>query len=155
MSEYKASLSWKHTAGPFDSASFSRDHTVTFPGGITIDASSAPIYKGNPAFVNPEEAFVASLASCHMLTFLSIAAWKGFVVEEYHDEAVGILAKDADRNTAMTRVTLRPRITFGGAEPPSDEAINKLHESAHRKCFIANSVKTEIVVEPAAAPQAV
>ena len=155
MSEYKASLSWKHTAGTFDSASFSRDHTVTFPGGITIDASSAPIYKGNPAFVNPEEAFVASLASCHMLTFLSIAAWKGFVVEEYHDDAVGILAKDVDRNTAMTRVTLRPRITFGGAEPPSDEAINKLHESAHRKCFIANSVKTEIVVEPAAAPQAV
>ena len=150
MSEYKASLSWKHTAGAFDSATFSRDHTVTFPGGITIDASSAPLYKGNPAFVNPEEAFVASLASCHMLTFLSIAAWKGFVVEEYHDDAVGILARDDDRNLAMTQVTLRPRVTFGGTEPPSEEAVKKLHESAHRKCFIANSVKTEIVVEPVA-----
>ena len=155
MSEYKASLCWKHTGGPFDSASFSRDHTVTFAGGITIDASSAPIYKGNPAFVNPEEAFVASLASCHMLTFLAIAAFKGFAVEVYSDDAVGVLARNEDRTIAMTRVTLHPKVVFGGAKLPSEEDLRKLHASAHRKCFIANSVKTEVGVEPVDVPQAV
>ena len=149
MSEYKAALSWKYTPHADDDATFSRDHTVTFPGGITIDASSAPPFHGNPAFVNPEEAFVASLASCHMLTFLSIAAFKGFAVEEYYDDAVGVLARNDDRNLAMTRVTLHPKVTFGGETKPSEEALRKLHETAHRKCFIANSVKTEIVVEPA------
>ena len=148
MSEYKAALYWKHTAHADDDATFSRDHTITFPGGITIDASSAPLYKGNPAFVNPEEGFVASLASCHMLTFLSIAAFKGFAVEEYRDDAVGVLARNTDRNLAMTRVTLRPKVTFGGAKQPSEEDLRKLHETAHRKCFIANSVTSEIVVEP-------
>lgn len=155
MSEYKASLHWEHRPHASDAATFSRAHTVTFPGGITIDATSAPAFKGNPAFVNPEEAFVASLASCHMLTFLSIAAFKGFTVEAYSDEAVGTLARNDDRNIAMTRVTLHPRVTFGGAKLPSEEDLRKLHASAHRKCFIANSVKTEVVVEPVDVPQAV
>ena len=155
MSEYKAALRWQHTSGDFAAKTFSRDHTVTFPGGITIDASSAPAFQGNPAFVNPEEAFVASLASCHMLTFLAIAAFKGFAVEAYSDDAVGVLARNDDRTIAMTRVTLHPRVIFGGAKLPSEEDLRKLHESAHRKCFIANSVKTEVVVEPVDVPQAV
>ena len=90
-----------------------------------------------------------------MLTFLSIAAWKGFSVEEYRDDAVGVLARNDERRVAMTRVTLHPKVTFGGARQPTEEEVRTLHETAHRKCFIANSVKTEVVVEPVDVAQAV
>jgi organic hydroperoxide reductase OsmC/OhrA len=101
---------------------------------------------GDPALVDPEEAFVASISSCHMLTFLALAARDGFVVDDYRDEAVGLMERNEHKRIAITKVTLRPEITWGG--PPPDEAqLAKLHENAHKHCFIANSVSTEITVD--------
>lgn len=107
-----------------------------------------PVPLSDPAGVDPEEAFVAALSSCHMLWFLSIAARRGFTVESYRDEAVGNLGKNQEGRLAMTRVTLRPQIQFGGPPLPSPEEIDKIHEEAHDQCFIANSVHTVITVEP-------
>lgn len=108
-------------------------------------ASSAPQYLGDAALVDPEEAFVASLSSCHMLTFLALAARDGFVVDDYRDDAVGLMERNEKKRMAITKVTLRPAITWG-SEPPNAEQLAKLHESAHKHCFIANSVTTEITV---------
>ena len=111
-------------------------------------ASANPAYLGSETCVDPEEAFVASLSSCHMLTFLAITVRKKYVVDSYHDEAVGVLTKDAAGRLAVTRVTLRPQVRLGGDKVPGPEELRQLHEQAHHACFIANSVKTEIVVEP-------
>ena len=111
-----------------------------------MTASSAPAYLGNPAHVDPEEAFIASLASCHMLTFLAIACKQKFVLDQYEDEAVGHMEKNADGKIAITKVELHPKITWGGEKTPTAEELEKLHHAAHENCFIANSVKTEITV---------
>jgi organic hydroperoxide reductase OsmC/OhrA len=145
MSEHKATISWRRGDREFAYESYSRDHTWTFEGGIEIPASAAPAYLGTAERVDPEEAFVASVSSCHMLTFLAIAARRRLVVDRYDDDAIGVLAKNADGKLAVTHVTLRPRIAFGGS-PPSAEEIERLHELAHESCFIANSVRTEIEV---------
>jgi len=113
-----------------------------------MQASAAPAYLGNPKNVNPEEAFVASLSSCHMLTFLAIACKQKFVLDEYTDEAIGHMEKNAEGKLAITRVTLQPKIKFSGDKQPSAEELDKMHHAAHEDCFIANSVKTEITVEP-------
>lgn len=149
MSEHKATISWNRGATEFTYETYTRDHTWRFDGGIEIAGSAAPAYKGSPACVDPEEAFVASIASCHMLTFLALAARKRFVVDRYDDEAVGFMEKSEGGKLAVTRVTLRPRIAFGGAKQPDAADIAQLHHLAHENCFIANSVKTQIVVEPA------
>jgi len=109
-------------------------------------ATAAPAFLGNPAHVDPEEAFVASLSSCHMLTFLAIACKHKLVLDSYDDDAVGHLEKDADGKLAITRVELRPRIMWGGDRKPSAEELDKMHHAAHENCFIANSVKTEVRV---------
>jgi organic hydroperoxide reductase OsmC/OhrA len=111
-----------------------------------VTATAAPAYLGDPAHVNPEEAFVASLSSCHMLTFLAIACKQKFVLDSYEDEAVGHLEKDADGKLAITRVELRPRITWDDDRKPSADELDKMHHAAHENCFIANSVKTEVRV---------
>ncbi|UNK48641.1 OsmC family protein [Lysobacter sp. S4-A87] len=148
MSEHRASIHWLRNEGRFDSEGYSRDHEWVFDGGQRIAGSAAPEYLGNVAGVDPEEALVAALSSCHMLTLLAIAAKKGWVVDHYQDEAVGTLEKNSDGRLAVTRVVLRPRIVFAEGKGPADaEALTKLHESAHRNCFIANSVKTEVTVE--------
>ena len=113
-----------------------------------MQASAAPAYLGNPKHVNPEEAFVASLSSCHMLTFLAIACKQKFMLDEYVDEAVGHMEKNAEGKMAITRVTLQPKIKFSGEKQPSKEELDKMHHAAHENCFIASSVKTEITVEP-------
>jgi organic hydroperoxide reductase OsmC/OhrA len=118
-----------------------------FDGGSEVHASAAPQYLGNESLVDPEQAFVASLSSCHMLTFLSLAARDGFVVEDYRDEAVGMMERNAEKRIAITRVVLRPAIRWGG-EAPDQERLDQLHENAHKHCFIANSVTTKIEVEP-------
>src|SRR4029077_16131982 len=118
-----------------------------FDGGSTIRASAAPAYLGSPACVDPEEAFVASISSCHMLTFLAIASRKNYVVDDYRDEAVGVLEKDAAGRLAITRATLQPQIKFAGAKTPQPDEIARMHEQAHHACFIANSVKTEVTVK--------
>ena len=145
MSEHKAAITWNRGGRDFTYESYSRDHRWSFDGGVTVAATSAPTYLGNPALVDPEEAFVAAIASCHMLTFLAIAARKRIVVESYEDAAVGHMEKNERGKLAITRVELHPKITFGGAAP-SDEELAQMHHVAHENCFIANSVATEITV---------
>jgi organic hydroperoxide reductase OsmC/OhrA len=148
MSEHKATIDWERETPDFAYETYDRDHDWIFDAGVTVRASANPAYLGSETYVDPEEAFVASLSSCHMLTFLAIAARKRYVLDSYHDEAVGVLAKDAAGRLAVTRVTLRPQVRFGGDRVPGPEELRQLHEQAHHACFIANSVKTEIVVEP-------
>jgi len=148
MSEHKATISWNRAGREFTYEEYSRDHSWRFDGGSEIAASAAPAYLGNPKLVDPEEAFVASAASCHMLTFLAIAARKRWVIERYEDAAVGTLEKNAEGRLAITRIVLRPDVRFGGAEPPSASEIEQAHHLAHQNCFIASSVKSEIVVSP-------
>jgi organic hydroperoxide reductase OsmC/OhrA len=148
MSEHKATIHWRRETADFAYETYNRDHDWRFDAGITVRASAAPGYLGNVSCVDPEEAFVASLSSCHMLTFLALAARKGYTLDEYQDEAVGVLAKDAAGRLAITHVTLRPNVTFSGETTPTPEQEARLHEQAHHACFIANSVKTEVVVRP-------
>src|SRR5246127_5053236 len=121
MSEHKVSLTWKRGDKPFEYQKYSRDHTWKFEGGHEMEASAAPAYLGNEKCVDPEEAFVASLSSCHMLTFLAIASKKQYTVDSYRDQAVGILGKDGEEKLAMTKVTLRPEVKFGGDKTPTPE----------------------------------
>ena len=147
MSEHKITLTWKRGDTPFEYQKYSRDHTWKFEGGHEMQASAAPAYLGNPKFADPEEAFVASLSSCQMLTFLAIAAKKKFVLDEYVDEAVGHMEKNAEGRLAITHVTLKPRLKFSGDKQPTAEEIEEMNHTAHEQCFIANSVKTEITIE--------
>lgn len=149
MSIHRARLAWSSDPTiPFDYERYARDHRVVMGSGLEISVSAAPEYRGNPRLTNPEELLVAALASCHMLTFLALCARKGIGVELYEDEAEGVLEKPESGPIHLTRCTLRPRVVF--ANPAPDAAIvSKLHEQAHRGCFIANSVKTEVRIEPA------
>ena len=148
MSEHKVTVDWRRETPDFAYETYNRDHDWTFDAGITVRASANPAYLGSETCVDPEEAFVASLSSCHMLTFLALAAKRRYVVDGYHDEAVGVLAKNAAGRLAMTKVTLRPRVTFSGEERPTADDLRQLHDRAHHACFIASSVKTDVVVEP-------
>lgn len=146
MSEHQARIHWTRGEHDFTYERYRRDHTWHFPGGETVAASSAPEYLGSVERVDSEEAFVAAVASCHMLTFLAIAARKRIVIESYEDAAVGTMEKNEEGRLAVTRIVLRPRIDFGG-EPPDASALARLHEQAHEHCFIANSIRTQVVVE--------
>ena len=148
MSRHEATLSWSRAGHGFGYEEYPRDHTWRFDGGSEVQATAAPTYRGSPERVDPEEAFVASVASCHMLTFLAIASRRRLVVDTYDDTATGFMEKNANGKLAITRVVLRPKVVFSGKAPSADE-LTRLHESAHENCFIANSVRTEIVVEPA------
>ena len=157
MSEYKATILWqRNPSEKFTDARFSRGHRWILDG-LEIPASASPHVVSLPmsvaAAIDPEEALVASLSSCHMLTFLYLAAKRGFSIEEYRDEAVGVLAKNAEGRLAITQVTLHPAIRFGeGAAQPSAADLETLHHQAHEQCFISQSVKSEVRVEPVAAP---
>ena len=152
MSTYVAELLWERGDQDFAGNRYSRRHSLRFDGGAEVLGSSSPSVVpppgSDPAGVDPEEAFVASLSSCHMLWFLAIAAKRGFTVDRYEDSASGELARNAERRFAMTRVTLRPKVVFSGEKLPTTEELDALHHKAHEECYIANSVKTEIVVEP-------
>jgi organic hydroperoxide reductase OsmC/OhrA len=150
--EYTATVSWKRGPDePFTDIKFSRAHTWSFDGGVTVPASSSPLSVRVPFSradaVDPEEALVAALSSCHMLTFLFLAARQGFVVDSYEDAAVGIMTKNERGKLYVSKATLRPRIAFSGAKQPSDAELAQLHHHAHEDCYIANSVLTEVVVE--------
>jgi organic hydroperoxide reductase OsmC/OhrA len=147
MAEHKMTLEWKRETESFTYDVYNRDHVWVFDGGARVPASAAPAYRGNPAQVNPEDALVAALSSCHMLTFLAVTAKRKFVVDRYSDHAVGFLEKNARGKLAVTRVILRPKVTFGGAIQPTPEQLTFLHEEAHNGCFIANSVTTDVTVE--------
>lgn len=146
MSEHRATIEWSRDGQQFVYETYSRKHTLRFEGGITVPANAAPanIPKTVPPApgVDPEQAFVASLSSCHMLWFLHLAGQRKFVIDRYVDDAVGVLDKDW-----ISKVTLRPVVTFSGKAPTEAEQ-RALHEKAHERCFIANSVKSEVVIEP-------
>lgn len=149
MSEHRATIRWQNTGSAMDYDHFSRDHLWTVKEGqLTVPVSSAPAYKGNPDLLDPEDALVGALASCHMLTFLAIAARKRLVVQAYTDAAVGWLEPNAEGQLAVTRVELRPVVRFAPGTEPSAADHEKLHEKAHRGCFIANSVKTAVTCAP-------
>ena len=152
MAEHKARIEWARKGDPADFAKgkYGREHTWSFDGGVTVPASAAPSVVpapwSNPANVDPEEAFVAAISGCHMLTFLSIAAKKRFTVDRYDDKALGIMTKNENGKLFVSKVTLDPTIAFSGDKQPTPEQIADMHHLAHKECFIANSVLTEIVV---------
>ena len=149
--EYKATVSWKRPDGEaFTDLKFSRGHQWSFDGGVTVPGSSSPLSVKVPYSradaVDPEEALVAALSSCHMLTFLYFAAKGGYVVDSYEDDAVGVMTKNERGKLFVSKTTLRPRIAFSGAKQPSAAELDQLHHHAHEECYIANSVLTEVVV---------
>lgn len=153
MSKYKVKITWhRNPDEPFTDQKYSRKHTWTFDGGANIKASSSPhvvpLPMSDESAVDPEEAFVAAISSCHMLWFLSIAAGKKFLIESYQDNAEGVMAKNPEGKLAITEVILKPRIIFAGESIPSRAAINEIHHLAHEKCYISNSVKTNINIVP-------
>ena len=152
MSQYTAKISWLRGDAKFTDNRYSRAHSWRFDGGVEVPASSSPQVVAPPmslaAAVDPEEAFIASLASCHMLWFLSLAAVRRFCVDSYVDDAVGVLGKNSAGKLAMTCVTLHPRIAFSGELRPARADIEALHHKAHEECFIARSVTTEVRCEP-------
>ena len=146
---YNVKIFWKKNLDDlFVDKRYSRAHTWEFDGGIEIPASSSPhvvpLPMSNESAVDPEEAFVAALSSCHMLWFLSIAAEKSYIVESYEDDAAGVLQRNGEGKLSMTKVTLNPKVKFSNESAPANEQLNELHRLAHEKCFIANSVKTKI-----------
>ncbi len=150
MSQHTALIRWKLNDGDFLAGTYTREHTWTFDGGVTVAASASPsvvpVPYSNPAHVDPEEAYVASVSSCHMLTFLYVAYREGFLVESYDDEAVGVMTRNEAGALWVSLVTLHPRITYGGGKRPTPADIDRLHHLAHEECFIANSIRTEVVV---------
>ena len=148
--EYHALIHWARGSAPFTDNRFSRGHTWRFDGGVEVPASASPSVVRVPlsveAAVDPEEAFVAALSSCHMLWFLSLAAAGGWCVDDYSDAAVGVMGRNAAGKIAMLRVTLRPQLRFAGERHPGRADIERLHHRAHEECFIANSVTTEVRV---------
>lgn len=153
MSEHKATIRWQSESTDFLKGKYSREHTWAFDGGMTIPASPAPsvvpVPFSNPAHVDPEEAFVASVASCHMLTFLHLASRKGFVVTSYLDDAIGTMTKNEQGSYWISAIRLRPKISYGGGKSPSSQEEQELHHHAHAQCFIANSIRTTVTVEHA------
>lgn len=152
MSQYTAKVLWRRDNQQFLSNRYSRAHTWHFDGGLTVPASSSvhvvPRPYSDESAIDPEEAFVASLSSCHMLWFLSIAAKHGYEVDSYEDNPVGVMAKNPQGRIAMTEVTLRPKVAFSASKQPSNDQLIALHHRAHDECFIANSVLTNVICEP-------
>lgn len=152
MHQFFATVAWQRDGQDFAGQRYSRGHEWQFDGGLRVPASSSPLSVPLPMSVaeniDPEEALVAATSSCHMLFFLSLAAQRGYVIDDYRDDAVGELGKNAAGRLAMTRIVLRPRIVFSGAAPPP-EALAALHHDAHERCYIANSLTADVVVEGA------
>ena len=144
MAEHKITLDWKKGDGPFTYDTYPRNHQITFKNGETVTFSAAPAYQGDATKGDPEDMLVAALSSCHMLSFLAIAAKKKFTVTSYDDEAVGYLENDGGK-LWMTRVILRPQVEFENA--PDRATLEQMHHLAHEDCFIANSVKSDVKVE--------
>ena len=150
MSEYKANIKWQRTSPDFLKGKYSREHTWTFDGGVTVPASASPsvvpVPYSNPAHVDPEEVFVAAISSCHMLTFLYLASKQGFQIDSYEDESVGVMTKNEKGVPWVSLATLNPKIVFSGDKLPTPTDEKHLHHLAHEQCYIANSIKTEVSV---------
>ena len=152
MSEHSSVVIWVRNGQDFIGNRYSRKHLLRFDGGIEVAGSSSPhvvpIPMSDAAAIDPEEAFVSSISSCHMLWFLSIAAKQKFCVDRYFDKAIGVMAKNLDGKVVMLVVTLKPEVVFSSETLPTQDQINKMHHQAHEECFIANSIKTEVRLEP-------
>jgi organic hydroperoxide reductase OsmC/OhrA len=152
MSEHVATVTWQRGTDTFEKGRYSRAHEWRFDGGAVVHASASPDVVPAPwsdaSAVDPEEAFVAALSSCHMLWFLSLTAAKGFIVDSYKDDAVGHMREIAPGKMAVTEVTLRPRVVFDPSHAATRMQVDALHHAAHERCFLANSVKTQISIEP-------
>lgn len=148
MSEHRTSITWQRDDGPFERGNYRREHALRFERGQTLINSAAPGYGGQGDATDPEELLLAALSSCHMLTFLALCANRGYGLERYDDEAVATLDKNADGKFAVTRAQLNPRTVFSGERQPNPEELQVLHQRAHANCFIANSVRCEVVVTP-------
>jgi len=150
MSQHKATIRWNRTVPDFLKGKYSREHSWRFDGGLTVPASSSPAVVpapfSNPAHVDPEEAFVAAVSSCHMLTYLFVASRQGFQVDSYEDDAVGTMSKNEQGVPWVASITLSPKIAYSGEQRPSAEDERRLHHLAHEQCFISNSIKTEVTV---------
>ena len=149
MSEHHASVRWKRTSADFSYDTYNRAHEISFnEGAIVVPGSAAPAFKGDFDRVDPEEAFVGSLSACHLLTFLALCARKRLVVDSYEDDATGIMEKGANGKLWVSHVTLRPRVRFAAGTMVDTAALAEIHHKSHDECFIANSVKTVVSVEP-------
>jgi organic hydroperoxide reductase OsmC/OhrA len=152
MSQHCATIAWQREGQAFSDNRYRRHHQWSFDGGALVAGSASPqvvpLPMSDAAAVDPEEAFVAALSSCHLLWFLDIACRAGWVVDDYRDEARGVMGRNAEGRLAMTQVTLRPGVRFAGERQPDAAEITRLHEAAHQACFIANSVRTDVRCEP-------
>jgi organic hydroperoxide reductase OsmC/OhrA len=153
MSTHTATLLWERGDADFPGKRYSRRHQVSFDGGARTLWSAAPQNVpapwSDPSGIDPEEAFVASISSCHMLWFLALAAGQGYTIDRYADHPVGVMGRNAEGRIAMNVVTLHPDVQFSGAKRPGAAELELLHERAHEECYIANSIRTEVRVEPA------
>lgn len=149
MSEHGATLEWQLAADrEFTYDNYNRDHSWQFKGGHVVPASSGVAFGGNPDNVNPDEAVIAACAGCHLLTFLAIAAKKKLKVISYTDHPTGTLDKNEEGRTAIVQITLRPKVQFAADTPVDDATLAALHDSAHRNCFVANSLRCPVHIKP-------
>ncbi|HZP65876.1 MAG TPA: OsmC family protein [Rudaea sp.] len=146
MSEHRIGLTWSRNGGPFARGNYSPDHQIRYSGEQTLRGSPSSAYGGNDDYADPEQLLLSALSACHMLTFLAVAANRGYVIDSYTDDAVATLEKNAEGKMAVTQAVLAPKVTFSGEKRPSAEDYAKMHERAHAACFIANSVKTVVEV---------
>ena len=147
MSEHRIELDWLRKGGPFERGNYSTAHDIKFSDSQTIKGSPSPAFGGDDSAADPEQLFLSAVSACHMLTFLAVAANRGYVIDTYHDSAVATLAKNAQGQMAVVKIVLKPKVAFSGEKHPTAEEYHTLHERAHAACFIANSVKSEVVVE--------
>lgn len=151
MSNHTATIRWARKGPDFLERRYSREHTWHFDGGAAIAASPSPLVVpapwSNEAAVDPEEAFVASVSSCHMLWFLHVAVDAGFIADSYEDAAVGVMTKNGDGIPWISRITLRPQVSWSGESLPTPKDVENMHHEAHRRCFISASIKTDVVIE--------
>jgi organic hydroperoxide reductase OsmC/OhrA len=146
MSEHRVEVSWLRKDGPFERGNYSSAHEIKISDTQTIKGSPSPAFGGDDSAADPEQLYLSSLSACHMLTFLAVAANRGYVVDSYHDSAVATLSKNAEGKMAVVKVILSPKVEFSGAKRPSADDYKHMQERAHAACFIANSVKTEVIV---------
>ncbi|MEO8803320.1 MAG: OsmC family protein [Rudaea sp.] len=144
MAEHRIELEWSRDNGPFERGNYSPDHKIRYAGGQTLHGSPSSEFGGNDAHADPEQLLVSAVSACQMLTFLAVAANRGYVIDKYTDNAEAILGKNADGKMAVVKVVLAPKVEFSGEKRPTAEEYTQLHNRAHNACFIANSIKAEV-----------
>jgi organic hydroperoxide reductase OsmC/OhrA len=147
MSQHTVRIEWNATKHPTQLGTYSRDHKVAISPEVTIAVSAAPDYLGNSMLADPEQLLVSAVASCHMLYFLAICEGSGYTVHTYEDEAVGVVSKNPEGFQWVSSITLRPRASFCSQKQPNREVLARLHQRAHKGCFIANTIKSSVAVE--------